>query len=161
MTARGEVTAWLEALLSRSSYPKECITWPYSCDEKGYALYSTARTSEFPTNRAYRYICFRVHGPPPSDYHHAAHSCGKGHEACINPGHVSWKTPAENLLDKIVHGTHMYGDAHPSTKFTDAQVLAIKADRRSLAEICASYRISNSQARKIRTGRAREWAVSA
>lgn len=160
MTARGKVTAWLEDLVSRSEFPEECITWPYSIDGNGYALYSTARTSEFPTNKATRYICFRVHGEPASKEHHAAHSCGKGHEACVNPGHLSWKTPGENLQDKIAHGTHMYGDAHPSTKFSDAVALAIRADKRPVPVICSAFGISDSQARKIRSGRAREWAIA-
>jgi hypothetical protein len=55
--------------------------------------------------RATRVMCKLAHGPAPTPKHHAAHSCGKGHEACINPKHLRWATPRENAADAKLHGT--------------------------------------------------------
>jgi hypothetical protein len=54
---------------------------------------------------AHRLMCQLAHGDPPTPDHIAAHSCGRGHEGCVNPNHLSWKTYSENELDKRVHGT--------------------------------------------------------
>lgn len=37
---------------------------------------------------------------------HAAHLCG--HSLCVNPKHLKFKTPVENNMDKIAHGTHAH-----------------------------------------------------
>jgi hypothetical protein len=52
---------------------------------------------------ASRAICELVHGPPPTPKHQAAHSCGNAW--CCNGAHLRWATPAENLADKVRHGT--------------------------------------------------------
>jgi hypothetical protein len=68
-----------------------------------------------------------VNGPPPTPEHEAAHSCGKGHEGCIAPGHLEWKTPAENTADRLVHGTHSRGERSYWAKLTEADVREILA----------------------------------
>lgn len=50
-------------------------------------------------------MCQKAHGDPPSPKHDAAHSCGRGHEGCVNPNHLSWKTKKQNQADRITHGT--------------------------------------------------------
>jgi DNA-binding transcriptional regulator YiaG len=54
-------------------------------------------------------MCDLVNGPPPSEDYHAAHNCGKGHEGCVHPDHIDWKTVGDNLLDRRKHGTHEGG----------------------------------------------------
>lgn len=80
---------------------KNCLTWPYGRDSNGYGGLWVDGVS----HRAHRLACERVHGPAPRPDLEAAHSCGKGHEGCCNPNHLSWKTRAENENDKYVHGT--------------------------------------------------------
>jgi hypothetical protein len=72
-------------------------------------------------------MCERKHGPAPTLDHEAAHSCGKGHEGCINPHHLDWKTPAENQADKLTHGTHRRGERCPTAKLTEKDVREIRA----------------------------------
>lgn len=80
----------------------ECLTWPYAKKSGGYGtVYIDGKHV-----RANRYVCELANGAPPTPKHESAHSCGKGHEACIAPGHLSWKTHAENMADKFIHGTN-------------------------------------------------------
>lgn len=79
------------------------------------------------TNIASRKMCILAHGPPPSENHQAAHSCGKGHEACVNPRHLYWATQVDNMKDQIVHGTRAYGMRHGRRKLTAEQVAEIRA----------------------------------
>jgi hypothetical protein len=77
---------------------------------------------------AHRFVCQEVHGAPPSDRHHAAHSCGKGHEGCINPRHLRWATPLENAHDAIVAGTYPHGETVGTAKLTECDIRNIRAE---------------------------------
>lgn len=77
----------------------ECLTWPYSKDDKGYGTLAVNGR----TGKVSRFICERFRGPPPTPEHHAAHSCGKGHEACCSRHHVRWATPKENSQERVLH----------------------------------------------------------
>ena len=78
----------------------ECLIWPFNRSSKhGYAV---IRKEHFGSGMAHRSMCIVAHGPPPTDKHEAAHSCGKGHKGCVNPRHLSWKTPTENNRDRGV-----------------------------------------------------------
>lgn len=44
-----------------------------------------------------RYMCELRHGPPPSMFHEAGHTCPRGErEDCVNPQHLMWMTRLEN-----------------------------------------------------------------
>jgi len=83
-----------------SAATDECILWPGSIATSGYAQFQYNHEH----HSAHRFMCRLVHGEPPTSEHHASHSCGIRH--CINPRHLSWKTPAGNMADKHVHGTY-------------------------------------------------------
>jgi hypothetical protein len=99
----------------------DCLKWPFSLTSKGYGdlYYNKKRTS------ASREMCRLAHGDPESDSMHAAHSCGNGHLGCVNPNHLSWKTPKENNKDKIEHGTLARGENHHASTITESQALEI------------------------------------
>lgn len=78
---------------------------------------------------ACRAICYKTYGPPPEPWYEAAHTCGKGTEACVNPRHLRWATPADNRADKRHHGTALIGTRNPLAKLTDAQVAYVKRMR--------------------------------
>jgi hypothetical protein len=102
----------------------ECLIWPYLRTAHGYGILfnSKTRRNEIVSRKA----CEAANGPPPTPNHEAAHSCGKGHLGCVSPGHVSWKTHAENLHDMIAHGTVPHGEKGPGAKLTEDQVRAIR-----------------------------------
>lgn len=118
--AGAAVEAIEEAL--REAVPDQCWKWPYSENGKGYGQLWIAGTHV----TAHRAVCIRAHGEPPSPKHEAAHNCGKGHEACINPHHLEWKTRLENDRDKIIHGTTTRGERNAASKLNDAEVAAIR-----------------------------------
>lgn len=117
----GEPFQWL---LDHASYAgSDCLSWPFHRTPSGYAGVTVNGRSA----RASRVMCEISHGGPPSSKHHAAHSCGRGHEGCVNPNHLSWKTTAENSADKLIHGTHNRGERHSMVKLTEADVRKIRS----------------------------------
>jgi hypothetical protein len=126
-----------------------CLLWPYS-RRNGYGqLYKDGRT-----HVVSRLACQDVYGLPPTPTHEAAHSCGNGHLGCVNPKHLSWKTPVENHADKLIHGTRSRGEKHGAAKLTEADVVQIRSMRgtRSLREIAAQFGVSRSAVSQIHLG---------
>jgi hypothetical protein len=84
---------------------EECLPWPFSEAAAGYGRIVVDGKHTL----AHRHVCTLVHGEPPTPKHEAAHSCGKGHEACVSGDHLSWKTHADNQADRLIHGTSNRG----------------------------------------------------
>lgn len=101
----------------------ECLTWPFA-RVRGYGQVKAWGK----IRKAHRVMCQLAHGEPPSAEHHAAHSCGRGHLGCVHSGHLSWKTPKENAMDKTLHGTHgrKTGSCSPLTRDQYSEILALK-----------------------------------
>lgn len=71
--------------------------------------------------------------------------------ACCNPKHLFLGTHAENQTDKRVKGRQSRGEANHS-RFTEAQVLAMRADPRRYPEIAASYGTNKAHVGMIKRG---------
>ena len=97
-------------------------------------------------------MCFLANGDPPFEKADAAHSCGKGHEGCVHPKHLSWKTRLENVADTYVHDTIMRGERHFNARLTEDDVKAIRNDPRDEKELAETYgcHASNIHAIRIR-----------
>jgi len=122
--ANGTIQKWF---FDHMSYDGEqCLTWPFTVGHDGRGRIAVG---EF--RQAHRYMCFLLNGPAPSTIHEAAHSCGKGHEACVHPKHLRWATPVENAADREIHGTQARGEKHHSSKLTRDQVDLIRDMRYS------------------------------
>lgn len=123
-----------------------CLIWPFGLHGKGYA--SLSGTS------ATRLMCEAANGPAPSRRHEAAHSCGKGHEACIHPKHLRWATKIENHADQVVHGTRLIGAKNPSAVLNEAAVRRARAMRgqKAIREIASSFGVSFSCMRAVLAG---------
>lgn len=97
----GEPAEWIMKHVNYSG--GDCLLWPFSkAKTTGRPL---AVWFEGKKGNPARIMCSQVNGTPPSETHQAAHSCGKGHLACVHPLHLSWKTSKENHADKIIHQT--------------------------------------------------------
>lgn len=134
---------------------EECLFWPYLKSRTGYAVVSMDSKRGY----ASRYACEAVNGPPPTPGHEAAHSCGNGRQGCVNPGHLSWKTPKENSADKIFHGTSGKGEKNPGARLTSEQVLAIRSVRGSEPQHVTASRfgVSRSNVQHIQTRNSWGW----
>lgn len=99
-----------------------CITWPFGRFKDGAGHAHIGGKSIV----ASRLMCIMAHGDPPFSSAEAAHGCGKGHEACVNPNHLRWATRSENLMDRVAHGAGNKGERSPLSKLTDADVLSIR-----------------------------------
>lgn len=136
----------------------DCLTWPFGKSGAGYGQLKVGGKYFV----ASRYVCELVHGAPPTPDHEAAHSCGKGHEGCIAPGHLSWKTLIENKDDELLHGTRPRGECHGRAKLTEAAVREIislhsKETNSNLAELAERFSVSRSTISRIHTGRNWAW----
>jgi len=149
MPRKGAVQAFLNDPLSRE--PSDvCVRWPFGDDRVHGTVWLDGRT-----HIATRIVCERAHGKPPTAKHHAAHSCGKGHERCVNPSHLRWATAAENIADKFVHGTVARGSRHGMAKLTPTQVLEILEQVRSGANarlLAKQYNVSRYAVYAIKNG---------
>lgn len=133
----------------------ECVIWPFSRNKAGYG---TMFSSNGDTTLVHRRACVEIFGEPPTDEHHAAHSCGNGHLGCVNPKHLRWALPVENAGDMIAHGTRWNkarGETHPSAKLSERDVLAILGakDGEVAADVAKKFGVSVALVRAIWAGR--------
>lgn len=133
----------------------DCLPWPFMKSASGYATISIGRK----LTTASRFVCTIAHGPPPFEFYQAAHSCGKGRMGCVNPNHLSWKTPAENTADKIVHGTIVRGEQAVFSKLTESQIITIRLmkGQKSQSELGRMFGVSQPLISSIQSGKKWAW----
>lgn len=134
---------------------KDCLYWPFHRRD-GYARISHHHRLG---QNVCRIICERIHGPPPTTKHEAAHSCGCGHLGCVNGGHLRWATPGENGADKTTHRRVRRGSKHHLARLTERQVREIRSlvGRMLQTEIAARFGVSADTISAIVTGRSWSW----
>lgn len=109
---KGEGIKFLRSLIGHEGI--ECIIWPMSRD-----LISGHGHLGFMGDmwKAHRLMCTLAHGPALSDDHEASHTCGRGHDACVNPNHLLWETSSENQQRRKEHGTAGNGKDGKGTRW--------------------------------------------
>ena len=146
---RGEGRAF-RFVIAHQTYPHKdwCLIWPFT-KVRGYGAFGYLGKRFY----AHRYMCELVNGSAPSDVHEAAHSCGTA--GCVNPNHLSWKTPAENGLDSRKHGTHVRTRHGPAGKITAEQAETIRSLKgvKKLWELAEEYGVSESAISNIWVGK--------
>lgn len=120
---------------------EDCLIFPFGRSRDGYASIGRAGKN----TKVHRLICQRIHGDPPTPKHHAAHSCNNGHNGCVNPRHLRWKTPGEN---------HKEAKPHPRYKLNEQQVAEIRQLRGAEKPhvTAGRYGVTEATIRKIQNG---------
>lgn len=133
----------------------ECLIWPFYRNGLGYAVIKRGGK----THLVSRLVCEEEHGSPPTTEHQAAHSCGNGYGGCVNKQHLSWKTPTENVADRIDHGTYQFGTLNHQAKITENDVRRIRclAGALSHGEIGERFGLDRSTVRNIIARRIWKW----
>lgn len=138
----GQARAWIREHLD---YPHDwCLIWPFSRIQSGYATFGSEHIA------VHRFMCEHRNGLQPADKPHAAHSCGRGHDGCVNPKHLDWKTISENQLDRYMHS-----GPTKRAKLTPEEVdeiLALKG-RSRVRDIAEQFGVSDTNIRSIHAGR--------
>lgn len=135
----------------------ECLIWPFArMKSNGYAICNYEGRSQITS----RVVCRLAHGEPPSKRHEAAHSCGQGHQGCINPKHLRWALPVENCADTVRHGRSLRGTNNKSAKLNPSAVDEIRtrlADHVPQRQIAAEFNISQTTVSGISIGALWGW----
>lgn len=133
-----------------------CLYWPYAKSGVGYGDIDVKGWS---SRLVHRLVCERVHGPAPTHEHEAAHTCGQGVQGCVSPKHISWKTRAENIADKLDHGTTLRGEKHNLAVLTERNVREIRTlcGKIPQSKIAAMFGVTQSQISHINTGKSWGW----
>lgn len=132
----------------------DCLIWPYAKSADGYGVMNGGSRS----NLVSRLMCEEEHGPAPDPSMDASHSCGNGHLGCVNRKHLSWKTRAGNMADKLIHGTMTRGEKHGASKLTADSVREIRSLIGTITnqEIADRFGITDRTVSKIKLGQ--RWA---
>lgn len=145
----------LEWLKSNIGYTGNgCLTWPFSKLKSGYAqIRFRGRATS-----ASHVMCLLAHSDPVGDRNEAAHSCGNGHKACVNPRHLRWATRVENCADMISHRTRIRGESNWNSKIKEDDVRKIRSLNGSMLrrEIGELFGLSQPSVNDIIWGRT--WA---
>jgi hypothetical protein len=146
---KGETLRWMHEHVAYDG--DKCLRWPFSYNWNGYGHIGVNRA----VIKAHRFMCILAHGEPPTPKHQAAHSCNNGHMGCVNPKHLSWKTPRQNALDRRAAGTltkrrwTKYGAVSQEHM---AQIVALRGQKNQ-REIAAQFGISPQHVSTIQLGR--------
>ncbi|WP_352755541.1 HNH endonuclease [Mesorhizobium sp. M0955] len=132
-----------------------CFSWPFAKNTNGYCRLTFRGINDY----AHRVICLLKHGEPPAPDHEAAHSCGKGHEGCLNHRHLRWASRSENQRDRSLHQTDKRGERHHAAKATEEQAHTVKSlgGTHTVAQAARIAGISYGAAYHIIKGTAWSW----
>lgn len=133
----------------------DCLLWPFGRQSQGYGAIKKVGS----TTLVHRLACEAVHGPPPTEKHEAAHSCGKGHLGCVNPRHTRWATRLENMADTLEHNTRSRGTHRHNAKLNEEAIRQIRQLLKSkkIPEISKMYSVSEANIYLIAQRRSWAW----
>lgn len=140
---KGRGITWLKDHVNHAG--DDCLIWPWSRNHQGYGQLGYNGK----VLKAHRVMCTLVHGEAPTENHDAAHSCGRGHDACVHPKHLSWKTPRENRLEANTHGT---GHGRKRKQLAPEVVRQIWESPKSYLEIADEFGVYFGTVGKIKRG---------
>lgn len=115
----------------------------------GYPRVMLRRNAQKETFSVHQLVLLAWVGEPPT----AMQAChNDGNRSNNHLDNLRWDTPKNNHADKKRHGTQPLGQDHHNAKLTNATVLAIRSDTRSLTAIAREYGITKENVSMIRRG---------
>ena len=147
----GEPMAWLREAVATET--EECQIWPFARSTKGYAWMK----HEGRVRRGHQVALMLIGQELPARPFEIRHLCGRGHLGCVNVRHLAIGTHAENMADRVEHGTSNRGERCGKSKLTEAQVREIRADHRSQRAIAKDYGVSFVTVGNIKRGTLWGW----
>ena len=128
-----------------------CMNWTAGQDGRGYGQFWIDGSS----TTAHRVSLIIAEGLPISDELESAHGCLN--HICVAPEHLSWKTHAENMKDRVRDNTLSRGENRYNARLTQMLVNEMRARYRegniSQRQIAKEYGISKSHAANILTNK--------
>lgn len=97
-----------------------CWLWTGAQQYYGYGELSVGKNRHV---RAHRYSYQLAYGPIPKGLV-VCHRCDN--PPCVRPDHLFLGTHRQNVLDKLGKRRHTWGDGHPNTRLSEAQVAEIR-----------------------------------
>ena len=125
-----------------------CWLWTGGYNNDGYGHFNDRAGS--PQFLAHRYSWMHHRGPIPVGLQ-VLHKCDL--PACVNPDHLFLGTRDDNMADMTAKGRASPGEKCGTAKLREADVRAIRADRRKIREIAAAYGVTESSVSMIQNGK--------
>jgi hypothetical protein len=150
-TEKGKPIEFLKAICNTDL----CVDWPFHLNSAGYGQVRFGGKMM----AAHRASLIIHKGEPPFPYLHAAHEPTICHNRqCVNPKHIRWATPKQNMRDRAIDGTQvrLSGESHGASKLSENDVLAIRAADTPQRLLAAQYGVSIQTISKIQ--RRERWA---
>ena len=127
-----------------------CWLWMAAVSKpNGYACLNVGKT----VKRAHRLAYQLAHGRKLTSKMDVCHRCDV--RSCVNPDHLFIGGRVDNMRDCIEKGRFQYlpvlkGEESPNSKLTEADVIAIRSDRRSQRELSRVYGVNKGTIACIR-----------
>lgn len=117
-----ETHSWID---DHKDYPHHyCLIWPFARETRvGRGMMNHNGKQSW----AHRVMCEIVHGPAPIDRPQAAHSCGNGHNGCVNPRHLSWASNSANQRQRYADGRGNPNANGNRPRFTPEQIATLQS----------------------------------
>lgn len=143
-TTNGTLLRWLREQIATRDRSEGCWEWPFAISKRdGYG-----RVYFDGSSRNAHHVALLLTTPQPIGSDHALHSCDN--PACVNPSHLRWGTPQDNMTDKVSRNRQLRGEQHRMARLTEENVRAIRTDSRPLRIIAAEYGVTESHVCRIR-----------
>jgi hypothetical protein len=136
-----------DAKVARGRHPEDCDTWTGPLNFSGYGRFQFDGVRYMASH-----VALLLDGRDRPSGLQALHSCDN--RKCVNPRHLRWGTPADNVRDAVERGRVVGhpGSANGNAKLTQAQVDEIRTSPETQIQVAARFGISQSMASLIRRG---------